>query len=169
MNEDALILQVCKGVSDGERLHYVVSFPKIKAWYLQAKMVKSNIEFSYKKLGKRVPYSIKNLSEHKLCVECNANNDVVTARGCNYPEVRWYTVITVSRINPNEELEIELMRFTKKFQLYAAAPSFSEIFMNWEYVVLSRVRTIIGLFLIRPISMKKLFKPLEALTAFFNR
>ena len=27
MNEDALILQVCKGVSDGEQLHYVV-FPK---------------------------------------------------------------------------------------------------------------------------------------------
>ena len=43
------------------------------------------------------------------------------------------------------------------------------IFTNWEYVVLSQVRTIKGLFLIRPISMKKLFKPLEALTAFFNR
>ena len=98
-------------------------------------MVKSNIEFSYKKLGKRVPYSIKNLSEHKLRVEYNANNDVVTARGRNYPEVRWYTVITVSRINPNEELEIKLMRFTKKFQQLLsdkAKPSPGKRFMNFQ-------------------------------------
>ena len=43
------------------------------------------------------------------------------------------------------------------------------IYTNWEYVILSRVRTIKGLFLIKPISMTKSFKPSEALTQFFKR
>jgi len=49
--------------------------------------------------------------------------------------VRWYTVITVSRINPNEELEIKLMRFTKKFQQLLsdkAKPSPGKRFMNFQ-------------------------------------
>ena len=43
------------------------------------------------------------------------------------------------------------------------------IYTNWEYVILSRVRTISGLFLLKPISMTKSFKPSEALTEFFKR
>jgi hypothetical protein len=33
------------------------------------------------------------------------------------------------------------------------------MFKNWEYVVLSRVRTLSGLYLVEPIDMGKLFKP----------
>ena len=33
------------------------------------------------------------------------------------------------------------------------------IFKNWEYVVLSRVRTLSGLYLVEPIDMDKSFKP----------
>ena len=43
------------------------------------------------------------------------------------------------------KLDISMQYYT----LYTVAPSFPEIFMNWEYVVLLQVRTIIGLFLIR--------------------
>jgi hypothetical protein len=43
------------------------------------------------------------------------------------------------------------------------------MFKNWEYVVLSRVRTISGLFLIKPIDMDKSFKPSEELKKFMER
>ncbi len=33
------------------------------------------------------------------------------------------------------------------------------MFKNWEYVVLSRVRKLSGLYLVEPIDMDKLFKP----------
>jgi hypothetical protein len=37
------------------------------------------------------------------------------------------------------------------------------MFKNWEYVVLSRVRTLSGLYLVEPIDMDKLFKPASEL------
>ena len=43
------------------------------------------------------------------------------------------------------------------------------MFKNWEYIVLSRVRTISGLFLIKPIDMDKSFKPSEELKKFMER
>ena len=42
------------------------------------------------------------------------------------------------------------------------------MFKNWEYVVLSRVRTISGLFLIKPIDMNKSFKPSEELKRYME-
>jgi hypothetical protein len=42
------------------------------------------------------------------------------------------------------------------------------MFKNWEYVVLSRVRTISGLFLIKPIEMAKSFKPSEELKKYME-
>ncbi len=33
------------------------------------------------------------------------------------------------------------------------------MFKNWEYVILSRVRTLSGLYLVEPINMDKSFKP----------
>jgi len=43
------------------------------------------------------------------------------------------------------------------------------MFKNWEYVVLSRVRTLSGLFLIKPIDMDKSFKPSEELKKYMER
>ena len=43
------------------------------------------------------------------------------------------------------------------------------LFKNWEYVVLSRVRTLSGLYLFKPIDMEKSFKPSEELKQFFRR
>jgi hypothetical protein len=42
------------------------------------------------------------------------------------------------------------------------------MFKNWEYVVLSRVRTLSGLFLIEPIDMEKSFKPSEDLIRYME-
>lgn len=42
------------------------------------------------------------------------------------------------------------------------------MFKNWEYVVLSRVRTLSGLFLIHPIDMDKSFKPSKELTRYME-
>ena len=43
------------------------------------------------------------------------------------------------------------------------------LFKNWEYVVLSRVRTRDGLYLFEPIDMTKSFKPSDELSLFFER
>jgi hypothetical protein len=42
------------------------------------------------------------------------------------------------------------------------------MFKNWEYVVLSRVRTLSGLYLGEPIDMEKLFKPSSELKRYIE-
>ncbi len=41
-------------------------------------------------------------------------------------------------------------------------------FKNWEYVILSRVRTLSGLYLVEPIDMEKLFKPSSELKKYIE-
>ena len=43
------------------------------------------------------------------------------------------------------------------------------MFRNWEYTVLSRVRTLNGLYLFKEIDMNKSFKPSMELKAYFKR
>jgi hypothetical protein len=42
------------------------------------------------------------------------------------------------------------------------------IFKNWEYVILSRKRTLSGLYLVKPIDMEKLFKPSSELKKYIE-
>jgi hypothetical protein len=42
------------------------------------------------------------------------------------------------------------------------------MFKNWEYVILSQVRTLSGLYLVEPIEMEKLFKPSSELKKFIE-
>lgn len=135
MNEEALILKVCGGVSDGERMYYVVCFNKIKLWYVQPEFIRFNIEFSYKNAKRQVPCVIENLTEHKLREEYSPTNQMVQSKSSNYPQTRFYTVITTSKINPDAELEIELRRFTKKFKSLLSSsttPSPGRRFMNFQ-------------------------------------
>ena len=43
------------------------------------------------------------------------------------------------------------------------------MFKNWEYVVLSRVRTLSGLYLVKPIDMDKSFQPSPQLTSYMEK
>ena len=43
------------------------------------------------------------------------------------------------------------------------------VFQNWEYVVLSRVRTLNGLFLLKPLDMQKSYAPTHELTKYMKR
>jgi hypothetical protein len=43
------------------------------------------------------------------------------------------------------------------------------MFNNWEYVVLSCVRTLSGLYLIKPIDMDKSFQPSPELTSYMDK
>jgi hypothetical protein len=45
----------------------------------------------------------------------------------------------------------------------------SKIFENWEYVVLSHVRTLSGLYLVDPIDMEKLFNPSSQLRSYIDK
>ena len=42
------------------------------------------------------------------------------------------------------------------------------MFMNWEYVILSQVRTLSGLYLVEPINMEKLFQPSSELKKYME-
>ncbi len=42
------------------------------------------------------------------------------------------------------------------------------MFENWEYVILSCVRTLSGLYLVKPIDMDKLFQPSSQLTSYMD-
>eukprot|EP00956_Cyclotella_meneghiniana_P028330 scaffold65354_cov91-Cyclotella_meneghiniana.AAC.1 len=50
-------------------------------------------------------------------------------------------------------------------------PNFTNnvVFANWEYVVLSRVRTLSGLYLLKPIDKQKSFAPSHELRKFISR
>ena len=43
------------------------------------------------------------------------------------------------------------------------------LFKNWEYTVLSRVRSLEGLYLLQPIDLQTSFKPTEELKAYLKR
>jgi hypothetical protein len=45
----------------------------------------------------------------------------------------------------------------------------SKTFKNWEYVVLSHVRTLSGLYLVDPIDMEKLFNPSSQLRSYIDK
>ncbi len=45
----------------------------------------------------------------------------------------------------------------------------SKFFENWEYVVLSCVRTLSGLYLVNPIDMEKLFNPSSQLRSYIDK
>lgn len=62
----------------------------------------------------------------------------------------------------------KLQGMSKDVVIVTSWPS-GGLFKNWEYVVLSRVRTHEGLFLFRPLSMDKSFKPSQELSLFFQR
>jgi hypothetical protein len=47
--------------------------------------------------------------------------------------------------------------------------SLGAMFKNWEYVVLSRVRTLSGLYLVKPIDMDKSFQPSPQLTSYIDK
>jgi hypothetical protein len=42
------------------------------------------------------------------------------------------------------------------------------MFRNWEYVVLSRVRTLSGLYLVKPIDIDKSFEPSDKLKKYIK-
>ena len=62
----------------------------------------------------------------------------------------------------------KLQGMTKDVVIITSWPK-GGLFKNWEYVVLSRVRTLKGLYLFQPIDMQKSFKPSEELKRFFKR
>ena len=47
--------------------------------------------------------------------------------------------------------------------------NFAAMFKNWEYVVLSRVRTLSRLYLVTPIDMNKSFQPSPQLTSYWTK
>ncbi len=47
--------------------------------------------------------------------------------------------------------------------------SLAAMFKNWEYVVLSRVRTLSGQYLVKPINMDKSFQPSPQLTSYMDK
>ncbi len=65
----------------------------------------------------------------------------------------------------------KLQGMSKDVIIVSSWPSggLSKIFKNWEYVVLSRVRTLSGLYLVYPIDMEKSFNPSSQLRFYIDK
>ncbi len=61
----------------------------------------------------------------------------------------------------------KLQGISKDVIIVASWPTKS-MFKNWEYGVLSRVRTLAGLYLIKPIDINKSFKPSDELKRYIK-
>lgn len=65
----------------------------------------------------------------------------------------------------------KLQGMSKDIVIITSWPNFGDnpIFKNWEYTVLSRARSLEGLFLFQPIDMNKSFQPSQELKDYFKR
>lgn len=115
LNENALEINVTKGVYDGSRYFYVVGFGDT-IWYNSSKQMKVHLEMLHEKKGVTVPSSIQHLSEHKLRVEYSDSNQMEIPTGKKYPKSRWMTVIAASPVNPEDDLNRELKKLSKHFK-----------------------------------------------------
>ena len=133
LNENAMNLLVTKGISDGERLYFVVSLGDT-VWYNAVKPIKLNLEMMYEKKKTKVPFYVEHLGEHKLRVEHSATNEMEYPPAKKYPKSRWFTVIVTSLINPQEELTSQLKKFSthfKKLHSMTLVPSPGQRWMNY--------------------------------------
>jgi len=133
LNENGLDFVVTKGISDGERLYFVVSLGDT-VWYNPVKPIKLNLEMMYEKKKSKVPFYVEHLGEHKLRVEHSVTNEMVFPPAKKYPKSRWTTVIATSPINPQEELMSHLKKFSTHFKkLHSASlvPSPGQRWMNY--------------------------------------
>jgi hypothetical protein len=83
----------------------------------------------------------------------------------NAKHVEW---IQCEHVNiPGHMVQLE----TKDIIILSSWPTggLSPLFKNWEYVVLSRVRTLSGLYLVEPIDMDKSFNPSPQLKSYMKR
>ena len=134
LNENGLDFVVTKGLSDGERLYFVVSLGDT-VWYNPVKPIKLNLEMMYEKKKSKVPFYVEHLGEHKLRVEHSVTNEMVFPPAKKYPKSRWTTVIATSPINPQEELMSHLKKFSTHFKkLHSASlvPSPGQRWMNYS-------------------------------------
>jgi hypothetical protein len=62
-------------------------------------------------------------------------------------------------------------RFSNDAIIVLSWPTYSlaAMFNNWEYVILSHVRTLSGLYLVKPIDMDKSFQPSPQLTSHMDK
>jgi len=71
-------------------------------------------------------------------------------------------------INANDGTTGHKLQGMSKYYLIITSWPSGGLFRNLEYTVLSRVRTLDGLFLFRPIGMEQSFEPSEELKAYFK-
>lgn len=72
-------------------------------------------------------------------------------------------------INLNHETTGHKLQGMSKDDVIITSWPTGGLFENWEYVVLSRVRTRNGLYLFKPIDVNESFKPSPELANFFKR
>ena len=85
------------------------------------------------------------------------------------PETEFRCKMTQLPINVNDATTgHKLQGMSKDVVIITSWPT-GGLFKNWEYVVLSRVRTREGLYLFRPMDMDKSFLPSNELALFFER
>ena len=131
------------------------------------KAIKSKIDELNKKLAKEMNGRVFKLKPEQFTPE-------VTVKHCHASSKKIVFRCKMMQIPANSNDATtghKLQGMSKDAIIVSSWPtgSLAAMFKNWEYVVLSRVRTLSGLYLVKPIDMDKSFQPSPQLASYMDK
>ena len=85
-------------------------------WYYMCDQFRVSTIALLQSLKRNVPYFLQNLKDHKLRVKQSPTNEMVFRKNARYPEVRWATVVPLNAVNPKQDLDNQLKKFSNMFK-----------------------------------------------------
>ena len=132
-----------------------------------SKAIKSKIDELNKKLAKEINGGIFKLEPEQFTPEVTVKHYHASSK-----KIVFRCKMMQIPANSNDATTgHKLQGMSKDAMIVSSWPtgSLAAMFKNWEYVVLSRVRTLSGLYLVKPIDMDKSFQPSPQLASYMDK
>ena len=132
-----------------------------------SKAIKSKIDELNKKLAKEINGRIFKLEPEQFTPEVTVKHYHASSK-----KIVFRCKMMQIPANSNDATTgHKLQGMSKDAMIVSSWPtgSLAAMFKNWEYVVLSRVRTLSGLYLVKPIDMDKSFQPSPQLASYMDK
>ena len=114
----------------------------------------------------------KEMSDRRFKLEPEQFSPEVTVRHCDMSSNKFRCKMMQIPANSNDATTGHKLQGMSKDAIIVSSwltGSLAAMFKNWEYVVLSRVRTLFGLYLVKPIDMDKSFEPSPQLASYMDK
>ena len=132
-----------------------------------SKAIKSKIDELNKKLAKEINGRVFKLEPEQFTPEVTVKHYHASSK-----KIVFRCKMMQIPANSNDATTgHKLQGMSKDAMIVSSWPtgSLAAMFKNWEYVVLSRVRTLSGLYLVKPIDMDKSFQPSPQLASYMDK